>query len=338
MKNIKVAQVHGPKDIRLDEIDAPILQAGDVIVQVKACGICGSDLTYIASGGVGGHITMPIGHEFSGIVSAIGSNVSEYRVGDRVAGNPDHRGIGNGGPEGAMADYIHIPDADSHKVLHKLPENISFEEAALAEPLSVALHGIDLVNIKPDEKVVVLGAGPIGLCAVVMLVHRGVKNIVVVDRISSRLARAKTLGAAQIIHSAEENLLEALAKAHGETLRYRNRTVGTDIFIDAAGAGALLNEVISMAKFGARVSIIALYKQDVPINLFQIMSNEIRIVGSIADNRGAEFQEALDMMAANRMDLAALISHRYDFDQLSDALRMAANADESAKVMLLMDT
>jgi threonine dehydrogenase-like Zn-dependent dehydrogenase len=337
VRNIKVARIHGPKDVRLDEISEPVLQPGDVIVNVKACGICGSDLTYIASGGLGGDGPMPVGHEFAGIITDIGSEVTGFSVGDLVAGNPDHRGIGNGGPEGAMANYIHIPEVDGNRVLHKLPTNISFEEAALAEPLSVALHGIDLANITPNDKVVVLGAGPIGLCTVVMLIHRGVKDIVVVDRVPSRLARARKLGAAKTINSSEEVLVDALASVHGETMRYRQRTVGTDVFIDAAGAGALLNDVICMAKFGTRISIIALYKQDIPLNLFQVMSNEISIIGSIADNRGAEFQEVLDMMASNPIDLDALISHRYELHQLPDALVAATNAHESAKVMVFTD-
>lgn len=338
MTNIKIARIHQINDVRLDEISAPEIGPDDVLVNVKACGICGSDLTYIASGGMGGAEPMPIGHEFAGVVAAVGRHVTEFAVGDGVAGNPDCRGIGNGGPEGAMGNYIHVPDVTNQNALHKLSGNISFEEGALAEPLSVALHGIDLVNVTPKDKVVVLGAGPIGLCAVVMLVHRGVKDIVVVDRVQSRLDRALQLGATKVINGATENLADALASAHGEAMRYRQRTVGSDVFIDAAGAGSLLNDVIRIAKFGTRISIIALYKQEVPLDLFHVMANEIRIIGSIADNRAKEFQEALDMMAATPINRDALISHHFELNDLSDALATAANAEKSAKVMVLTDS
>lgn len=201
----------------------------------------------------------------------------------------------------------------------------------------MALHGIDLVEVKPQDKVVILGAGPIGLCAVVMLKHRGVNDIVMVDRVQSRLDRALRLGATHAINTGAADLADELAAIHGEALRYRQRIVGSDVFIDAAGAPQLLNDVIGLAKFAARISVIALYKQPVPINLFQVMSNELRISGSIADQRAKEFQEALDMMAATPFDRDAMISHRYPLDELKVALNTAANADQSAKVMVLMD-
>lgn len=336
MERMKIARIHGAANVELDELPTPAIGPNDLLVKVRACGICGSDLGYIAMGGLGGEGPMPIGHEFAGDIVAVGSNISEFSVGDAVAGNPDQRGIGNGGPEGAMATIIHIPDANPNMALHKIPPHISYEEAALAEPLSVALHGMNLVHVTNKDQVVVLGAGPIGLCAVAMLAHRGVQNIVVVDRVASRLQRALALGAHAIVNTAESDLSDSLAEHHGAGERYGKKFVGTDVFIDAAGAGALLNQIIDIAKFGARISIIALYKSAVPINLYQVMANELKISGSIADQRADEFQQALDMMAAKPINRDAMISHRFSIEDLHPALSMAADADQSAKVMILL--
>jgi threonine dehydrogenase-like Zn-dependent dehydrogenase len=233
-----------------------------------------------------------------------------------------------------MAPYILIPDAQIGSSLYPLPDHVPSALAALAEPLSVALHGINLVDTAPDHKVAVLGAGPIGLCAVAMLRHRGVKNIAVMDREDSRLERAKALGAATVVNVTRESMTEALAVAHGEGARLGVRYVDTDVFIDAAGAPSALDEVIAIAKFRAKISVIALYKKPCPVDLFKIMMNEITLIGSIALGRHAEFGEAVEMISAGKIDLEPMISHRIAFDRFDEALDTARDAAKSAKVML----
>ena len=335
---MKIARVHGAGDVRLDDVAVPAPGPDDIMVRVEAGGFCGSDLGDIAVGGGGGTGPMPIGHEFAGIVEAVGSEVRDFTAGDRVAGNPDDRLIGNGGGEGAMAPFILMPNAKAGSTLFKLPDTVSLEEAALAEPLSVALHGIDLVGVKAGDKVAVVGAGPIGLCAVAMLRHRGVTDIAVLDREPSRLERAAALGAGVTIDVTRTTLADGLAAAHGESERFGKRVVGTDVFIDVAGAPAALADMIAHAKYRARISIIALYKAPAPVDLFQMMANEILMSGSIADARAAEFGEALDMIAERKIDLAPMISHRYPLEALDEALAMAADPARSAKVMLTIDS
>ena len=335
------ARVHGAGDVRLDEIAVPKPGPKDVLVRVEACGICGSDLGYIAQGGVAPGMPLsaplPIGHEFAGVVEAVGDDVTLVKPGDRVAVNPDQRIIGNGGPEGAMADYILVPEPKPGTTLFPLPAHVSSEEAALAEPLSVALHGMELANLAVTDKVAVIGAGPIGLCAVAMLRHRGVRDIAIFDREESRLERAKALGAKVAVNVTHRSIADGLAEAHGEGDRFGTRVANTDMFIDAAGAPAALDEVIAAAKYRARIAVIALYKKPVPIDLFKLMANEIMITGSIADDRSQEFGEALDMIAAGRIDLSPMISHRVGLDKLHEALAIAADPTKAAKVMLTFD-
>lgn len=336
--SMKLARVHGPGDVRLDEVPVPEPGTGEVVVQVRACGICGSDLGYIAAGGLGGAETriepLPIGHEFAGSVIAMGAGVDGVAPGMRVAVNPDLAYIGGGGPDGAMARYIRVSGAEIGKTLFPLADAVSFEAAALAEPLSVALHGLRLIDVRRGDKVAVLGAGPIGLCAVAMLRHLGASDIAIFDRVDSRLERAKALGATLAVNVEKETMTDALARLHGEGERFGARFVGTDVFIDAAGAAPALAEVMSAAKYRTRIAIIALYKKPCPIDLFKLMANEITIVGSIADDRSSEFGAALTMIAAGKQDLSPLISHSFDFTQFHEALGVAADAQQSAKVML----
>ena len=333
-----LARVHGPGDVRLDTVEVPRPGAGDVIVQVAACGICGSDLGYIAQGGLGGTepltAPLPIGHEFAGVVAATGPGVEGIAPGMRVAVNPDAGMIGGGGPDGAMAPFIRLSGARVGETLFPLPDTMNLTQAALAEPLSVALHALRTIHVGPHDKVAVLGAGPIGLCAVAMLRHLGCADIAIFDRVESRLERARELGAGLACNVTTENMTEALARFHGESERFGARNVETNAFIDCAGAPAALTEAFGIAPYRARIAIVALYKKPVPLDLWRMMANEIMMSGSIALDRAAEFGEALAMIAASGQNLAPLISHEYDFEDFHAALATAADADRSAKVML----
>lgn len=335
---MSLARVHGPGDVRLDTVEVPQPGAGEVVIQVAACGICGSDLGYIAQGGLGGteplKEPLPIGHEFAGVVAATGPGVEGVAPGMRVAVNPDAGMIGGGGPDGAMAPFIRVSGARVGETVFPLPDTMNMTQAALAEPLSVALHAMRTINVGPGDKVAVLGAGPIGLCAVAMARYLGCTDIAIFDRVESRLERARELGAGLACNVTTESMTEALARFHGESERFGARNVGTNAFIDCAGAPAALTEAFGIAPYRARIAIVALYKKPVPLDLWRMMANEIMMSGSIALDRAADFGEALAMIAADAQNLAPLISHEYDFGDFHAALATAADADRSAKVML----
>jgi 2-desacetyl-2-hydroxyethyl bacteriochlorophyllide A dehydrogenase len=332
-----LARVHGPGDMRIDHIAAPAPGPRDVVVQVGACGICGSDLGYVAKGGLGGPALaepLPIGHELAGTVVALGEQVEGIALGMRCAVNPDDGLIGGGGPEGAMAPYLLVPDARVGTTLFPIPETLSFEEAALAEPLSVALHGINIAGAKPGAKVVVLGAGPIGLSTIALLRHRGVDDIVAADLSDTRLERARQMGATHLVNPGRDELIDAVGAAHGTGTRFGFPYVDTDIFIDTAGALPALEAVVEAAKYRARIVVVALYAKPLQLNLWKLMANEITLSGSIAVMRHAEFGECVDLLAARSIDVAPLISHRIGFDSIHDAFAIAADTNQSAKVML----
>src|SRR6202007_3045081 len=218
---MQVLNIHGVGDVRLDPRDPPKAGDNDVVVKIKACGICGSDLSYIKMGGImrkEGGVT-PIGHEAAGEVAAVGSAVKDVKVGQRVVINPMETStfIGSGGPEGAFTDEVLVGDARGGDSILPLPDDLPCEVAALTEPLAVALHGVNRMQVKPGDKVVVFGCGPIGLGMVMWLVDRGIKDVVALDLAPERLERAKALGAMGVINPSVDDLREKLIEYHGAT-------------------------------------------------------------------------------------------------------------------------
>jgi len=333
---MKTVVIHGPGDVRLDPTEVPVAGPDDVVVKVAACGICGSDITFAKQGGTGGPPgPTPLGHEMAGTVTAVGANVTGVREGQRVIVNPYANLIGNGGPEGAFAEYLLLRNAlaDPDNLL-AIPDSVSMEHAALAEPLAVSLHGVNRAEPKPGQKIVVFGAGPIGLGAVVGLRRRGVEDIVVVDYSPFRLERALRLGARATINPAEQDVRKRLGELHGTQYHFMagEDVVNTDTFLDMAGAPSLVPSILDMCRMGARIVITAVYSKPVPIDFRIMLMKEATITTAIG--YPTEFREIVDMLAEHKIDLEPMISHRFDFDDFNKAFETAHDAQHSAKVMV----
>src|SRR6476659_4977161 len=186
---------------------------------MRACGICGSDAFYITIGGIPPRQgCTPLGHEPAGEVVDVGAEVTGIVVGDHVVVNPMAAPsgiIGNGGAAGALADFLLVEDAVRGTSLEVVPDHIPFEVAALNEPMAVARHGVNRCEPKPSDKVVIFGAGPIGLGATIGFKSAGVSNVVVADLIPARLDKALTVGADAVINVADENVAQRLIDLHG---------------------------------------------------------------------------------------------------------------------------
>lgn len=327
--------VHAPGDVRLEEVEAPRAGSADILVRTGACGICGSDIAYVEQGGlpVGAAGPMRLGHEFAGTVEAVGESVVELRPGDKVVVDPMAAdNIGNGGPEGAFTPLLLVRSAELGRNVHRIPADMPFERAALVEPLSVAMHAVNIGAPVAGEKAVVFGAGCIGLGAVVALRHRGIEDIAVVDLSDERLDRAHRLGAAVCVNPARDGVLERLAAAHGKADIYGIPVVGSALFIDAAGATAAFEEIVRIAPFGARVVVVGLHKKPAPLDLQFVLMKELSIKGSIGYPN--EFPQVIDMLSDPALDVSAVVSHRFPLGQFMDALAAARDPHRSAKVMV----
>jgi len=335
---MRVLNIHGENDVRLDPTAPPAPGERDVVVKLKACGICGSDLTYIKLGGIHrkpGGVT-PIGHEAAGEVITVGDAVEGVQIGQRVVINPMQTPsyIGSGGPEGAFTEELLVRDARVGASLLPIPQDLPYEVAALAEPLAVALHGVNRSQAKPGDKVVVFGCGPIGLAMVLWLVDRGVTDVVALDLSPQRLERALALGARAAFDPTREDLRARLIELHGSARVFSRESVGTDAFIDAAGAPNILGDVVRMAKFQSRLVVTAAYTKPVPIDLGAMLTTEMTITTAVG--YPTEMPEVVAALPRLRDKAASLISHRFSFDQVIEALGVAGTP-ASAKVMVDFD-
>jgi len=332
--------IHGPDDVRLDPAPEPVAGANDIVLRTGACGICGSDLTYIAMGGLpagtGQPAVMALGHEFAGTVEKVGHAVRGIVPGQRVVVDPMAAdNIGNGGPEGAFAPRLLVRNARPGVNVHAVPPDMPFERAALVEPLAVAMHAVNTAAPLASDRVVVYGAGCIGLGAVIALRHKGVDEIAVVDFSDERLRRARELGATVTINPKRDDVLARLREAHGSGDVYGIPTAGSNVYIEAAGATAAFEEIVRIAPVGARVVVVSVHKKPAALDLQVVLMKELVIKGSIGYPR--EFPEVIGMLENPRIDVGPVISHRYALGDFMAALQTARDADVSAKVMITFD-
>jgi (R,R)-butanediol dehydrogenase/meso-butanediol dehydrogenase/diacetyl reductase len=334
---MRVVNIHGVDDFSLDPAEPRHPGAKDVLVKVKACGICGSDLSYIKIGGMRPKPDVtPLGHEAAGEVIHVGNSVSGLNVGQRVVINPmmTPSNIGNGGTEGAFTEELLVRDARVGDNLLPIPDGLPYDIAALTEPLAVALHGVNRSLAKAGDKVVVFGCGPIGLGMVLWLKDRGVTDVVALDLAPARLERAMALGARATINPAQENLAERLTQLHGTAEVFSRKAVGTDVFIDAAGAPNIVSDVVRMAKYQSRMVVTAAYMKPVQFDVGAMLVTEMTITTAVG--YPTEMPEVIAAMPRLREKLGTLISHRFPFDRVIEAFGVAGTAG-SAKVMIEFD-
>lgn len=331
---MQLLTIHGVGDVRLDEYQRPDHGPKDVVVKMKATGICGSDLSYIKVGGIPTPGTKTaLGHEGAGEIMLVGAEVEGLKVGDPVIVNPmmTPSNIGSGGPEGAFTQELLVREARLGDSILPIPEGISYEIAALCEPLAVAMHGVNRMNVKAGDKAVVFGCGPIGLGMILWLVDRGVTDVVALDLAPERRERALALGARAALDPTQVDLLEALGELHGRDTCYFRPCVGTDAFIDAAGAPSILADVIRVAKFQARLVITAAYMKPIEFPVGRMLTSEMTITTAVG--YPTEMPEVIAAMPRLKDKLASLISHTLPFYQVLEGLKIAATP-QSAKVMI----
>jgi len=209
---MKAAVYRGDRRVEVADWPRPEVGPTDVLLEISHCGICGSDIHFVLEGWSAPNRVH--GHEFTGTVAAVGTDVTRWRVGDQVVGGPSVRcgtceycragrpnlctgrgAVGEGGDfQGAFADYMRVPESE----LLRLPDGVSLRHAALAEPLAVALHGITRAQVQPGQRVLVAGGGPIGALSIAALRHRGFDDIVLSEPSPSRRALGEKLGAVAV--------------------------------------------------------------------------------------------------------------------------------------------
>jgi (R,R)-butanediol dehydrogenase / meso-butanediol dehydrogenase / diacetyl reductase len=335
---MKVAVIHGPGDLRLDDVARPEAGPTDIVIKVAAAGICGTDLHFHKLGTRFGR-PMPLGHEYAGEIVEVGAEVASFRRGDRVAYNSYNSpaDVGRGGECGGFSDYVVLRAVDSHtQSLCHVPAGLSFEHAALVEPLSVSMHAVQRADPRPGESVAIFGVGPIGLGVIVALRWRGIEDIVAFDLSPLRRERALALGARAAFDPREHAPAEVLQALRGRGASLFGRSYPkTDIYIEASGANGLLADIAGFCDKGSRIVTLAVQATPVTLDGTKLMSKELSLIGS--SGYPTEFPEVMQKLAEGAVDPELLITHRFGFSDFMHAFDTARDASSAAKVLLQFD-
>ncbi|BBC38405.1 putative chlorophyll synthesis pathway protein BchC [Streptomyces graminofaciens] len=346
MATMKSVHTGGVGRIEVVDVERPVPGPKDVLMRIRAGGICGTDVTFLHMGGMparahlgGEMVPVPLGHEPAGEIVEVGAEVSDLKVGDRVVVNPQDAPtgiIGCGGKYGALSEYLLIENAEIGKGVAVFPETVPFAVASLNEPMAVARHCVNRSEAKPDDRVVVFGAGPIGLGAAIWLKLRGVRHVVVVDVIPSRLEKALAVGADAVIDSAEEDVAARLTELHGQAANALGQPrPGTDIYIDAAGVAAVFNTVVGSAKWGAKLVMVAVQKKGTEIDLGGMLRSELTLVAS--QGYPTEIFEVTPELVEHHERFGKLISHTVPFTEVERAFELTLTPGAAEKVVVTFD-
>lgn len=335
---IQQVRIHAPGQVCLDRVELAECGPRDAVVEVRACGLCGSDLSYVRMGGLAGPggEPMPLGHEIAGVVRQVGVEVADVAVGDRVVvhpGNDELGRIGNGAAEGGLGESVLVRDAARGDRLFGVPADMPLEVAALTEPVAVGMHAAEQADVRPDDRVAVFGCGPIGLAAIAAMADRGLTGIIGVDPSATRRALAERLGASATVDPVAQSVWRELGRLHGQTAWAYGRAPATDAFIEASGSDEVLTGILDRAGPRSRISVVALHYTPVPVNFVMVLMKELTIRGSM--EYPARFSDAVDLLA--RRDLSAMITDRFPLGDIDRALRLLTESRECGKVLITMD-
>jgi len=335
MTPIPLARIHAADDLRLDLTRPPKCGADDLVVRVSECGICGSDLGYLAMGGLlGPGKPMAIGHELWGFVSETGANVTHVVPGDRVVVQPmcNDNKIGNGGSEGGFSPYLLVRNAALDPgSTPKLPAELPQAYGALVEPLAVAQHGANRVAARADDKAVIYGAGPIGLSLLQVLKYRGLSDIAVVDMSERRLQVAGTIGAVPL-RGDDSQLLPKLLELHGSASFFGMPMPGSTVWFEATGVRTVFESIVNSAGPGSRICLTGVHKEPATVDLTMLLAREISIIAAMGYDR--EFEEVIAMLQSGEIDPAVMVTHHFPLSDIRAAFAMARDPANAIKVVI----
>jgi L-iditol 2-dehydrogenase len=337
---MKAAFLHKPGDLRIEEVERPkIAKPDDVLIRIKAVGVCGSDVHYYERGRIGTFVvTEPLilGHECSGEVVEVGPEVRNLKPGDRVAiepGCPDRRCwycktgkynlcrtvpfMGSPPTHGAFREYVTWP----YDFVFKLPQGVSFEEGAMVEPFAVGMQSAKRGDIKPGMSAVVIGSGPIGLATMLAAAGYGATTIIATDRVASRLAVARKLGAHHTINAAETDPVEAVQRiTEGE---------GADVVLETAGTVGTARQAQDMVRRGGVLVLVGMFaEQEFPLYVMDVIFREYDVRGVFRYCNC--FPPALALIGAGRADVKSLITHEFPLERAREAIEFARDRKDVA--------
>jgi len=330
----------GPGNVQLMELAEPKVNPGEVKIRVAAVGICGTDIK-IYHGDAWSNPPVILGHEYSGTVEEIGAGVTKVKVGDRVVsetaqkicGNcyycntsnqlmcPERLSIGYGA-NGAMASHCVVREG----IVHKIPDSVSFDDAAVCEPSAVAVHAVyDTVKLYPTDLVVVMGPGPIGLLVAQVVKGFGCTTVLAgTDKDLKRLEVGKRLGIDYAFDITKVNLAEEINKL--------TNSMGADVVYDCTGAAPAIRSGMSVLKKMGKFVQVGLTRQTMEIEYALLTQREISIIGTFG-HKWKSWETVLQLIREGKLNVSALITHHFKLEEWEEAFAIAER-QEGIKLLL----
>ncbi|OJZ88611.1 hypothetical protein ASPFODRAFT_205720 [Aspergillus luchuensis CBS 106.47] len=350
---MKAARFHGRGDIRVEEIEEPTCGKGQVKMRPSFVGICGSDIHEYSGGPVlvpekphaitGTSLPVTLGHEFSGVVEEVGEDVTHISPGQRAVVRPTifdrectpcKQGyehccekigfIGLSGYGGGLAKYIVAPAEH----FYTIPDNVSLEAAALVEPLAVAWHAVNISPFKPNNNVLVLGGGPVGIGIIQVLKLQGAKNIMVAELTENRKRFASNYGATHILDPRE---VDVATKA-----RELTDGVGADVVFDTAGVEVALNGAIAACRTHGTIVNIAVWEKRPAIRVNELMYSEVNYTGSALYDESA-FREVIRALSYGQLKPERMVTSKIKLDDIVEKGFQALLDDRDSHCKILVD-
>ena len=336
-RTMRAAVYHGKDDVRLETVPVPEIGAGELLVQIHTCGICGTDLKKISTGS---HSAPRIfGHEMAGRVVAAGAAVDKFSIGDRVmvfhhipcgecyycrkkvfAQCPVYKKVGaTAGFEpsgGGFAEYIRVMDWIVRKGVVKIPDHVSYEQASFIEPVNTCMKAIEALRLEPDETVLVIGQGPIGII-LGLLARRTGATVVTSDLYPQRLKISESFGLAYTVNAGEAD--------PAAQVREMTAGRGADAVILATAGNKLIKPAMDATRPGGRIMLFAqTQRSEVAIDPAAVCMDEKMLMGSYSASVDLQ-EENVRLVFSGEIDFERLISHRFPLEQAVEALRVASN-------------
>lgn len=318
------------------EVPDPVIDQNSILVRVKSAAICGSDIRIFHHGNSRVDPPVIIGHELSGEVVKVGNNVTKFSIGDRVAIGADvpcgecvfcEAGIGNNCQinyaigyqfQGGFAEYIPLnAETVNYGPIHKIPDNVTYDEAALAEPLGCVLNALELSNIQFGDTVAIIGAGPIGCMIIEVARKMGASKIIVVQRSKHRLEMAKKFNADVYISSSEEDSVSRVLQETGG--------LGADVVITSCPSPEAQIDALNMAKNRGRINLfggLPKGNSNITIDANIIHYKELFVHGAHG-SMPRHHRKALELIASGTIDAKLFISHNFSLDEIHEGFRVA---------------
>ena len=340
MKNMKVAMYYNNNDVRIEEIPVPSIGDNELLVKVKASGICGSDVMEWYRIKKAPRI---LGHEITGDIVEIGKNVKKYKVGDRVfvshhvpcntcrfcLNNQQtlcHTLHSTNFYPGGFAEYLRVPEINVEKGVFVLPKELSYDEGVFIEPLACVVRGLKTAKMKPGQTVLVIGSGISGLLQIKLAKAWKAGTIFATDVEEYRLKAAKKFGADAVMH-AKDDVPEQVKKHNDGKL--------ADLVILCTGAPSAVKQALKSVDSGGTILFFAPTEPDVeiPFPLFDLWNKQIKMVSTYAGSP-EDIKSAIDLIKSKKVNVVDMISHKLPLSEAAKGFQLVAKAKDSMKVIL----